>query len=563
MFAYDQPSVAAAAQVAIQPDVIEVIGHRSGQALKIDMRTYRIEQNPDAAQKDAVQLLRGVPAVTISPEDDVQLLGSTNVMIMIDGRPIHGDPARLLRTLHGTDLDRIEIITNPSAQYSAEGTGGIINFVLRKKETNGLTGSISTEASSAGSGTLSGSTKVKHGKWTYEFEMDANAGRFSRFEYDELRKTERDSGGDATIDHETGSGSDIFNSVFVQPKITYDLDAKTSIALQGFGGEFGSSSSNHYDYSGVTADFHSFSDDQRSADWGRLWGAQFIFDRKGAAEGETLKATATISAAPGEHIENDVVSGGDSLSIRRRERDRTIQSKIDWDQPIGKAGILSLGAAWTDMETSRRYGFDTAQGDLRLGPASLNKFDGRIYTFSAYATYQQQFGSWTFLPGLRAESSDRRISSASGESFNMNRTDLFPTLHIEHPFGKTIDLTLSYSRRIDRPGIEKLSPFRVVQGVLSVFEGNPKLRDESTDTYELNLHYHGPKFDAGLIVYDRIMSRLWSRSYSVTPERATLSTWVNSGTRLDRGGGVRRERATAQTIEGHSERQPLRQSRAG
>src|SRR4051794_27771359 len=128
MFASEQPAIVAPSeavpsQTDDQTSVIEIVGTRPDQAQKIDRRTYQVKQNPHSAQKDAVQLLRGLPAVTITPDDGIMLLGSSSVKIFVDGRPYQGDPTQYLRTLHGSDIERIEIITNPSAQYSAEGTG--------------------------------------------------------------------------------------------------------------------------------------------------------------------------------------------------------------------------------------------------------------------------------------------------------------------------------------------------------------------------------------------------------------------------------------------------------
>src|SRR3982751_5612821 len=121
MFAADQPAIVQPSQTSDQPDVIEVVGTRRDQALKIDRRTYQVQQTPHSEQKDAIQLLRGLPAVTISPDDEINLLGSGNVSIYVDGRPYQGNATQYLRTLHGSDIERIEIITNPSAQYSAQG----------------------------------------------------------------------------------------------------------------------------------------------------------------------------------------------------------------------------------------------------------------------------------------------------------------------------------------------------------------------------------------------------------------------------------------------------------
>src|SRR5947208_13244978 len=177
MFAADPPAIVQPSETSDQPDVIEVVGTRRDQALKIDRRTYQVQQNPHSAQKDSVQLLRGLPGVTITPDNQIMLLGSPNAKIFVDGRPL-SDPDALayLRTLHGTDLERIEIITNPSAQYSAEGTGGIINPVLRKKADNGVSGNLSAEATSLGLAAADGTVKYKRGRFTYEFTGAGNVG---------------------------------------------------------------------------------------------------------------------------------------------------------------------------------------------------------------------------------------------------------------------------------------------------------------------------------------------------------------------------------------------------
>src|SRR5436309_3169238 len=111
MFAAD-PAIVQPSETSDQPDVIEVVGTRRDQALKIDRRTYQVQQNPHSAQKDSVQLLRGLPAVTITPDNQIMLLGSPNAKIFIDGWPL-SDPDALayLRTLHSSDLERIEVIT--------------------------------------------------------------------------------------------------------------------------------------------------------------------------------------------------------------------------------------------------------------------------------------------------------------------------------------------------------------------------------------------------------------------------------------------------------------------
>ncbi|QNP43138.1 TonB-dependent receptor [Sphingomonas daechungensis] len=118
---------------------------------------------------------------------------------------------------------------------------------------------------------------------------------------------------------------------------------------------------------------------------------------------------------------------------------------------------------------------------------------------------------------------------------DVSRTNLFPTFHLEHPLGKSLNLTLSYSKRIDRPWVDQLRPFPIQTGSRTIDLGNPDLQDQTTDSFEVNLHYSRKKLEVGLILYDRETDRLWSSSYFVDANGRTVATIVNAGERSDRG----------------------------
>ena len=213
--------------------------------------------------------------------------------------------------------------------------------------------------------------------------------------------------------------------------------------------------------------------------------------------------------------------------------------KIDWQHPMGKSEILSVGGNWDYQELSQHYRFASIGTGGSLGPDSVDQYRAISDTLSAYATFQQPIGSWTVMPGVRVERNTRHISSPGLPDISLDRTDLFPTFHVEHSLSKTLDLTLSYSKRIDRAPTDWLRPYRQVEDVLSIVEGNPRLKDESADSYEINLHYHRKKIDAGVIIYDRETKRLWSSSYSAV-DGISVHTFVNSGHGSDRGAEIDR-----------------------
>lgn len=536
MLAFDQPAAVQAAPIEDQLDVIEVVGNRGDQTLKIDRRTYRVQQTPHSAQKDAVQLLRGLPAVTITADDQILLLGAGTPRIFIDGRPYTGDSRQYLRTLHGSDIARIEIITNPSAQYSAEGTGGIINLVLRKKTDETVSGNASVEASSYGRVQLDSTVKGKQGKWAYELTGGGNIGWMSRSTYHKRRSVVPTLGGPPTINVEDGEGGYRGTDGRLSAKVTYDLDSRTTISAKLGGGGGHDKFVNDAEFRGVTPDFTSFSERRRLDSVASYLTADFNLDHKGRKEGETLSAAAQFYGNPKVRDLTDAqFSDASSFSTAQRKQSFVGHTQLDWNRPLGKGRILSMGGSWDLDDTSFQYRFTSVGGNGSLGPDAIDEYDASSSTIAAYATFQQPLGKLTVATGIRAERNRRHIRSPGLPDVDTERTNLFPSVHLQYPLGDGFDLTASYSRRIGRVPLQHLRPYRSVEDAVTIFQGNPDLRDESTDAYEINLHYRAGKIDAGAILYHRETGDLWSKSYSVTPDGTSLYTYVNAGSRRDSG----------------------------
>jgi len=533
MFVADPPAIAAPSDE--NPlDVIEVVATRPGQAQKIDRRTYRVKQNPQSAQFNGIQLLRGLPAVIITPDDQILLLGATGVTILVDEREVRGDAIQYLRTLHGSDIERIEIMTNPSAQYAA-GTGGVINIVLRKKQEDGVSGSANAEVSSRGRIESGTTIKKKDGKWAYELRAEGKAGRTSKSTYEKLRMVQSVPGGPSTINREEGGGHSSQDFLSLTGKATYELDPRTSIIGDVFAGGGRNPSRGHADFIGLTPDFESFTERSSSSFKVSYAGVQLSLDHKGKKDGETLKASLGTYGNP--TVRQPIRSefgDGDFFSSDRNRTTFGIFSSADWVHPIGKDKILSVGYNIGYFRNTFDYVF-TSSDDGRFGPDFRDSFAAREVTPTAYATLQKTFGTWTIMPGLRLESIDRKISSPGRPSSKFSRVNLSPTVHIEHPLTKTVNMTLSYSKRTQNPGYEEVSPYPVVTGPLAIQQGNPKLRGQTTDAYELNLHYSRKSLEGGVIFFYRETDRIWSNIYSVNDEGLNVFVPVNVGTRLDWG----------------------------
>ena len=514
--------------------VIEVVGTRAEQVQKIDRRTYRVKDNAMSAQSDGLQLIRGLTAVIITPDDQIVLLGSPGVTILIDGRPAQGDAVQTLRTLHGGDIEQIEVITNPSAQYSAQGTGGIINFILRKKRDDGVTGTDILLLSSLGRIDPSISLKEKRGKWTREFDAEVLTGAVDRSSFEKLRTVRPDSAA-PTIDKESGRGKARVTAGSIRGKLTYELSERSSLS-----GEISTGASNFKnlvttDYIGVTPDFESFTERTRTTNHSNFVWSQVAFDHKGKKQGETLKASASVATNPLVHQRVEGRLDDVEYVSDRQEKVVYIFADATWEHPIGKRSILTAGGSWTSDIRKRTTAFEVSSADPRLGPDSFDEYRVRKNLASTYATFQRKFGTWTVMPGLRMEYFDLRVSSPGRPTVQRQRTTLFPTFHLEHPLTKTVNLTLSYSKRIGRPDPDQLRPYALVNSALLTSLGNPRLRDETTDAYELNLHYRRKNLDAGVIVYHRRTRNLVEDSYTVDEDGVYLRIPVNAGRKIDIG----------------------------
>jgi outer membrane receptor protein involved in Fe transport len=285
MIATDLPPTVQA-DTANDAGVIEVTAARSAGTQAIDRRSYQVQQTPQAEQKSAAQLLRGVPAVTVTPEDDVLLLGSGQATLYVDGHPYAGDARQYLRTLHGSDIARIEVMTNPSAQFSAEGTGGVINLVLRKTRQAGWSGNASLESSTYGYAQIETTLHYRRGAWSYELKAGGNVGTMGRWRNSALRQTEAETGAAATINRQEGRSAYRGTDGRLSGKVTYAADARTSVTL-GLGGGGGHDiNSAHTDYRAVTPDFVAFAEDRRLDSRGGFLTGELDLDHRGTREGK-------------------------------------------------------------------------------------------------------------------------------------------------------------------------------------------------------------------------------------------------------------------------------------
>lgn len=533
----DLPIAVVVASSEQQSDIIEVVASRAGEALKIDRRTYQVRETPHSIQKDAVQLLRGLPTVTIAPDDRILVLGAGVAQIYVDGRPYIGDASLYLRTLHGSDIERIEVITNPSAQFSSEGAGGVINLILRKTSTEGLSGNASMESSSYGHGLADTTLNYKVGDWTYQIKAGGNIGIMTRRSYNVQRSVQSQIDSAAMVNRERGLFTYEGTVGRLSGKATYKLDSKTNLSAQLGGGGGHDIVTDKVRYLALTPGFRPFYERRRMDSFGSYLVGDFNLDHKGAKNGEALNASIQFYTNPEVHnVTQARFSDARSYRIELDAPERSIDAKIDWKHPMAIGQILSLGASWNFDEASQNYRFtSTGEGVASFGPDITDVYEGRSDTFAAYISFQQKFGALTLAPGLRSEINSRRISGDDSKVISTRRQNLFPSFHANYKMSKALQIGVSYSKRIDRAPLDYLRPYETVEDVYSSFAGNPSLKDQSTDAFEASVQFRRGKFETSGTLYLRKTDSLWSKNYSLNAEGASAYTYVNAGSRWSSG----------------------------
>lgn len=498
---------AASTDKATTVESVTVEGDRNATTTSIDRRSYSVANDLQATTGSISDALRGVPGVQVDVQGNLSLRGS-GVTILVDGKPstlFNGEgQADALLNMPADQIERVEVMTNPSAEFSPEGRGGIINLVTKRTRRQVRSGTVRANVGDGGAWNGGVSASMIEGPLT----LTANAGLRSQF-FNSTSAGERESldplsglfeaSRDRTYSHnERLSGQFRLGA-------EYDLDPKSRLT-----GELRYSRSEfdylfRFGYAGEDPAGVIESAFQRETEGVGYW----------AAAGQTLRYRRQFEGA--EHDFNLVVShdrSGSHRWLRSQtlftspvlpavyERNRNITDgdtwrfSADYNRPLADNQRLKLGAefAFADYEYDFRGLSGPAPGSTVLDPLLTNNFLYGIDTQAVYFTYQRPFGNLSAQFGLRLEADQSDINQVTQAIRDGSvSTGLYPTLHLQYELTDDQKLTASYSRRIQRPWAADLNPFVVYVDPANRRSGNPDLKPAITDSWEVGWEYRsGP-----------------------------------------------------------------------
>ncbi|MEM1327590.1 MAG: TonB-dependent receptor [Bacteroidota bacterium] len=481
---------------------VTVVARRPLLEMKPDMMVMNVESSATAVGDNALELLRKAPGVVVDNNDNIALLGKAGVLIYIDGKPSPlggSDLAALLRTMQASEIEAIEIITNPSSKYDAQGNAGIINIKLKKAKGLGSNANLNLTYSQGERMRYNGSITANHrnkvmnifANYSHNYGENVNYNQFYReqfgFTFDQL--TDQNSqwrGNNGRI------GADFFLSekhtigVLATGFFSDNTHNSTSSAIIGRVGVTSPDSI-------LLAESNTVSDRMNTN-----YNVNYRFDNK---EGMTLNIDADYGQFNIDRFEdqpNFYVAPDDqdnilSTSIVNIETPTVIDIatfKMDYERPIGEAKI-GAGFKLSYVNTDNTFDFfNVEDGEALLNRNVSNEFEYTENVNAAYGNYQQKFGKLGVSAGLRLEQTNSEgdlTSFIDTENNNVKRNylDFFPSGGVTYDMNDKNSFRLNYSRRINRPSYQDLNPFRQRLDELTFEKGNPFLNPEYTNKVEL------------------------------------------------------------------------------
>lgn len=527
---------------------VVVEGIRSQMKFELDKKVFQVDANIASAGQSASELLESIPSVEVDQDGEVSLRGNSSVTVWINGKEsglTADNRAQILEQIPAETIDKIEVITNPSAKFSPEGTAGIINIVLKKDRRGGYFGSAELSGNSRGGGNASVNINYNTRKWdTYAsvgFRMRHNTGG-------SLMRRTFDGG---LFTNSDGSSRNHGNNIFFRLGATYHLTDKDEFYINGFGmfgHRWGHTSTNYL--SNVPGQWGSNIQLARNNGDNRGAHGEFGYTHR-FSDHQTLDANVSYNhwGGPSWNSYSEEEDWGDA-GIKSAYREQTMpinvntwEAKVDYSNTFNQYLKLEAGfnGNYSHENTPNTTWRGTTQADMKLAEELWNRF---IYTnniSALYATLGGKVGRFSYSGGVRAEAWQVRARSleygqkeSDAPELKRNRFALFPSVYLSLALPYDNEVQLNYTRRIRRPWGGQLNSFRDISDPTSISYGNPGLDPEFSNSLELNYlkswTYHMISVSAYLRQASGCMNRL-----TFMDDDIMYRTWANVSSRVNSG----------------------------
>lgn len=508
--------------------------------VEIDKKVYDPSLDILAKGGNLQDVLANVPSVDVDTDGTVSMRGNSNVRFLINGKPSSmlgiDDGANALQSIPADQIERIEVITNPSSKYEASGTAGILNIILKKSKKVGFNGSVEGTLGYLPNTRLNTNLSWRKGAWTYYIN---GGGGYNR------NKSKNNSDFNSYLDPQTlndgfsmrsvqnGINEGENKSYNVNTGFVVDVTDKSTLNASVMFRNFNNESTGQTDYfdnviikdrnaTGYPNVPYTLQDQYTNrlntgTNVNNSFQADLGFEQKIGDKGQLLSLATSYQKNKSDGTSLITENGYDNEldvatntinNIQTVSENSTFLAKADYELPIGEASKLEAGARFDSNKNDYDYYVDQSQNN---GPVSVlpNFTSNTFYNeniLAGYAQFKSKIENFGYQVGLRAENTNinvdfQRVIDAEKKNVEKNYLKFFPSVFLSYDLGKNNQLLLNYSRRINRPRSFFLIPFMSYNNNRNLFSGNPDLNPTYENSFELGYSLSKSKFSLNPTLY--------------------------------------------------------------
>jgi outer membrane receptor protein involved in Fe transport len=491
---------------SISMDEVTITAEKTMMVNKIDRKVFNVQKDIQAQTGTVTDMLQTIPAISVDMDGNVSLRGSANVTVLVNGRPSVMTSSADLEQMPASLVDKIEVITNPSAKYRPDGTGGIINIILKKERK-------------AGANAILGANAGNNSRFNTNLQLNYNTGKANIYGSYGFRQDYRYRSGELTsqtIDtienqstyfEQSSSGSSRSVSHLVQLGSDWSMGKKD---MAGISGTYNyrqnkrtNTDENLYKNNALQPEeqyTRSLNGKEGEQSGGLTAFYEHVFNR----EDENI-LRADIEYQQETEIEDDYWTNVYTLPAYPQGQDHTkatngtqeLNLSVDYSRPIWKNASLEAGYQQIVQTSDQNQVVDhlnTESGTYFNDTAASNHFKSNQTVYALFGTLTCNWGKFTVMAGLRAEETTVNLQYITLDTMaKSNYFALYPTVHLAIASGKN-EWQLNYSRRVNRPDGEDMNPVPEYRDPRNVFVGNPGLKPEDIHSLEFGYAFKPENF---------------------------------------------------------------------
>jgi len=472
---------------------MSITAERSSVEFRLDKRVFNVGKDIASTGMGAMEVLNSVPSVHVDIEGQISLRGNSGVQVLIDGKPSarSEDQSNLLANITADMIERIEVITNPSANQEAAGTSGIINVILKKEEKKGFNGSVSLNSGVPNNHSLGASLNYRTDK--FNFFTQFGAGYRSRPGYSKTSNINVLNGLEVSSEAQSVKNEEFYNATVGADYYINDFNILTLSGKYAYEIETQPSGADIFIYDSLGQLISQYERIETAAATNPKWQYDLQYEKQFKNNKEHVLLISGLGSFFGKDKTSEYLNEhfiGDASVFNQRSAADFYEAdyvfKLDYINPISSTFTLETGGLYEINDVGNDYSIlDLRDGQWVVNEDLTNDFRYNQKVLGLYGTAAYEGEKWGIKLGLRMENTHLiTLLVNSDEENTQNYTNLFPSLHTSYALSPRVSFQAGYSRRILRPSLWELNPFYNIQNNYNIRTGNPELMPEYANSYE-------------------------------------------------------------------------------